>query len=74
MVKININCSSESLHISHKIKKKKNYYWNRSILISLFNLNFIRLTGAVIDGFDLTFNKSRLFVTTRVVNKGVISE
>ena len=45
-----------------------------SILISLFNLNFIKLTSVVIDGFDLTFNKRRLFVTTRVVNKGVISE
>ena len=57
-----------------KIKKKK-LLLDGSILISLFyNLNFIRLTGVVIDRFDLTFNRSSLSVTRKVVNKGIISE
>ena len=72
MVKLNINHSSKSLHFSQK--KKKKLLLNGSILISLFyNLDFIRLTGTVLDGFDLAFNNS-LSVTTRIVNKGIINE
>ena len=62
------------LAIKKKIKKKK-LSLDGSILISLFyNLNFIRLTGAILDEFDLAFNRSNLSVTMKVINKGIISK
>ena len=71
MDKLNINYSSKSLHFC----QKKKLLLDESIFIFLFyNLNFIKITGAVLDGFDLAFNRSSLSITTRVVSDGIISE
>ena len=64
-----------AIKIKNKNKKIKKLSLDGSILISLFyNLNFIRLTGAILDEFDLAFNRSNLSVTMKVINEGIISK
>ena len=71
-VKLNINCSSKSLH--SKKKKKKKLRLNEGIFFFLLlHLNDIRVTGVVHDELDLAF-RNNPSVTTRVIDRGIISK